>query len=149
MAGTVVIKKELSSLRRLRNEVPKQAYKIIHELNEKILDYVREKQLFEKGIDGKGNLLKPYTPFTIAMKKLKGEVYNRTTLLDTEDFYKAFYLEASNMEITIWSRDIKTEKLVEKYGKDIFLLTPDHNYEVNEKLIKPRLIEWLINSIEI
>ena len=61
------IVKELESI---KNNVDDQVKRIASKNKEEILDYIREKQLFEKGEDGKGRKLTAYKPFTIAYKNL-------------------------------------------------------------------------------
>lgn len=149
MATSGMIDNALESVRISRRSLEDQALRIVAEIQDIILDYNREKQMFGKGIDSTGSLLKAYKPFTIALKKQKGEVYNRTTLLDTEDFYKGFYLTANNGVFEINSSDIKTPALKEKYGNDIFGLTPDNEGKINFEEIYPRLIEWILNNLQI
>ncbi|MFT5668826.1 MAG: hypothetical protein ACI9DK_003031 [Vicingaceae bacterium] len=144
-----LVKSYIDQLKGLKSKAVPQAERIVLKLQDQIADYVREKQLFDKGIDGKGKFLGHYSSYTIALKKAKGEVYNRTTLLDTEDFYKGFFVTGRNKKIEIFSTDKKTKKLIDKYGKDIFLLTVENNKLVNDNLILPILIEWLINEIKV
>ena len=124
-----------------------EAYRIIAEIQEIIIDYAREEQLFKKGIDGKGERLEPYSPYTVALKKIKGEVFNRTTLLDTESFYQEMFITARAGHFFISSSDHKTPMLIEKYGEHIMVLTDDNNKIVNSEHIYPRLIQWMINKL--
>ena len=86
----------------------------------------REKQLYEKGIDSLGNKLKPYTRYTVREEKRKGQPYDKTTLKDTGDFYKKFYIQLDNREFKLDSADVKRDELEEKYGTNgsVFGLTP-------------------------
>ncbi|MEZ7496471.1 hypothetical protein QO206_13315 [Leeuwenhoekiella aequorea] len=149
MATSGMLDSVFNSLDETKRSLEDQALKIVAEIQEIIIDYNRERQLFDKGIDSKGSLLKAYKPFTIALKKQKGEVYNRTTLLDTEDFYKGFYLTAKNGTFEINSSDDKTPALKKKYGADIFGLIPDNEGKVNFEEIYPRLLEWIINNLHL
>lgn len=146
---TAVMQPYFRQLATLKRMATAQAKVIVKELEKEIIPYITDKQLFDRGIDGQGKRLKPYSPFTIAIKKQKGEVYNRTTLLDTGDFYEGFHLITQNDEMIFYSSDKKASELKSKYGKDIFLLTVEHNTEINQKLILPRLVEWLLNNLEI
>lgn len=136
-------------LARLKTGAADQAYKIVATLQSEIIHFIQDRQLLDKGIDGKGRFLGTYAPYTIALKKQKGEIYTHTTLLDTGDFYEGFYVIGKYGNIHIFSTDQKAEDLVERYGPDIFTLTVDHSQIVNETLILPKLVEWLLNSIEI
>lgn len=142
-----IIDNKIKELIQLKKEVPKQAEIIARKYKKEILDYIREKQLFEQGIDGKGKKLKSYKPFTIAIKKQKGEVYNRTTLLDTGSFYDKMDLIFTDQNaIGIFSRDEKTPDLLQKYGQNIFTFTVKNQKEVDSKIFEENIIKWLLNT---
>ena len=141
------LEKKIQELKQLRKEVPVQAKKIVLESKERILDLIREDQLFDKGIDGKEVKLQAYKPFTIAVKRGRGEPTDRTTLFDTGSFYKGFdLLFTDQYSIGVFSRDVKTPDLVEKYGSDIFTFTVENNKIINEEIITKGLIEWLLQT---
>ena len=127
---------------KVKKEMPKEIERIVIENKKQILDLNREKQLFDMGIDADGNLLQGYKPITIAIKKQKGEVYNRTTLLDTGDFYKGFDLLLRNGVISIYSKDSKSMDLVDKYG-NIFGLIEENQLIVNNKIVLPEIWTFL------
>lgn len=137
----------LERLDRIEANLEAQAYKIIAEIQEKILDYVRDEQLYKKGIDGRGMRLEPYSSYTIALKKFKGEVYNRTTLLDTGDFYDNMYVYARSKMYFVDSSDEKTDGLKSKYGDSIMVLTDENNKIINREEILPRLTQWMLNEL--
>lgn len=136
-------------LESLRADVERQTYRIVKELQSDITTFITELQLYDRGIDGKGRFLAHYAPYTIALKKQKGEVYTHTTLHDTGDFYEGFYAVGKYGLLFIYSTDDKAEDLEERYGSDIFNLTIENEKIVNEELILPELIKWLLDEIEI
>lgn len=141
------IENKIKELEQLRREVPKQSELIAKKYKTKILDYIREKQLFEEGIDGKGRKLREYKPFTVAIKKQKGQPTNRTTLFDSGDFYRGFDLIFTDQNaIGVFSMDEKTPELIEKYGPDIFTFTVENIKEINTEIFEVKLIEWLLNT---
>jgi hypothetical protein len=141
------IASKIKELERLKKKVPNQAKVISKKYKDVILDYIREKQLYEKGIDGNGSKLLKYKPFTIAIKKAKGEVYNRTTLLDSGSFYDGMDLIFTDQNaIGIFSRDEKAPDLISKYGSDIFAFTVNNQEEINEEIFLKNLIKWLLNT---
>jgi len=99
---------------------------IVYQNKEQIIDLNRENQLFDMGIDSNGKNLLEYSQATISIKIQKKQPIDRTTLFDTGEFYKGFFIKfnPSNYTLEIWSSDKKTTKLIEKYGKDIFGLIP-------------------------
>lgn len=143
----MIIEEKIKELEQLKKEVPVQAKKIALKYKGVILDYIREKQLYEKGINGKGQELLKYKPFTIAFKKIKNQPNNRTTLFDTGDFYKSFDLIYTDQNsIGVFARDEKTPDLVAKYGADIFIFTVDNIKEINTTIFEHNLIAWLLKT---
>ena len=139
--------RKIKELEKLKQEVPKQAKRIVMESKKRILDLIREEQLFDKGIDGTGKKLKPYKPFTVAVKRIEGLPTDRTTLFNKGKFYDGFDLLYTDQNaIGVFSRDSKTPDLIEKYGKDIFTFTVDNNKVINEEIVLPQLIEWLLST---
>lgn len=139
--------KKIKELKELQKEVPNQAIRIVNDNKQNILDLIRDKQLFDKGIDGTGKKLKAYSPFTVAIKRQKGEPADRTTLADTGAFYDGFdLLVTDQLSIGVFSRDSKTPKLIEKYGSDIFTFTVENNEIINEDIVLKGLTEWLLQT---
>lgn len=139
--------KEIQQLRKIQKSLNKEAAKIAVKYKTEILDYIREKQLFEKGIDGKGNKLLEYKPFTVAIKRQKGQPTNRTTLEDTGSFYRGFDLIFTDQDaIGVFSRDGKTPELIEKYGADIFTFTSENIKEINSNIFEENLIKWILTQ---
>jgi len=126
--------------------IDKQASVIVEQNKDFILDLNREKQLFDKGINSDGKLLRPYRPFTVSLKRQKGEPFNRTTLFDKGDFYKGFDLLFRNNKISIFSRDSKSSDLQEKYGSNIFGFTPD-NSKIYAERFNSELTKYLKSTI--
>lgn len=122
---------------------------IVYQNKEQILDLNRENQLFEMGIDSNGKNLLQYREATISIKIQKKLPIDRTTLFDTGEFYKGFFIKfnPSNYTLEIWSSDKKTTKLIEKYGKDIFGLIPKNIEYLDEKIIKKHLDEWVLRYL--
>ena len=122
---------------------------IVYQNKEQIIDLNRENQLFEMGIDSNGKSLLQYREATISIKILKKQPIDRTTLFDTGEFYKGFFIKfnTSNYTLEIWSSDKKTTKLIEKYGKDIFGLIPKNIEYLDEKIIKKHLDEWVLRYL--
>lgn len=141
------IQQKIKELEKIKVDLPNQAKIISTKYKDVILDYIREKQLLEKGIDGTGSKLLRYTNFTIAEKKRKGDVYDRTTLHDTGSFTDKMNLIYTDQNaIGIFSTDSKTPELIEKYGTDIFTFTVDNQKEINEQIFLKNLIAWMFQQ---
>lgn len=121
---------------------------IMKELREWIIDQNVQEQLYEKGIDARGERLEPpYAVQTIKYKTVKGQPVDRVTLRDEGDFHASFGVEYKTNEVEIIARDPKTPKLMSKYGADILGLTDENIDELIQKDIKPRLLEEIRNII--
>lgn len=139
--------KEIEQIRAIQRGLNKEAERIAVKYKEQILDYIRENQLFEQGIDGKGEKLLEYKPFTIAVKSQKGQPTDRTTLEDTGNFYRGFDLIFTDQNaIGVFSRDEKTPELIEKYGADIFTFTTNNIEEINSSIFEKNLIIWVLSQ---
>lgn len=93
------------------------------------------------GQDSTGRQIEPeYTEYTKSLKELKGQPTDRVTLYDEGDFYRGFNVERLGNKLYTDSTDKKTEKLVEKYGEEIFGLAPDNLQYFIDDILKPRVV---------
>lgn len=155
----------LAKLERLTNDVKNYndfltngqfMREVLKATENKILSWNADTQLYEQGVNALGvsiDSYKPYTDLTIEIKKEKGQPYDRVTLRDTGDFEWSFYLQIDDDRFFIYSKDEKTEKLVKKYGKNIFGLTPEHTTELIWSYIYPYLLkrtkeltQWILSA---
>lgn len=103
-------------------------------------------QLNELGINSLGvsiSTYAPYTPFTVAMKKQKGQPYDRVTLRDTGAFHGSFTIVFDPDSFYLTSTDPKTEELIEKYGPEIFGLTPVNEEGIAREYWTPDIISQM------
>lgn len=78
-------------------------------------------RLFQLGQYPSGkDIAPPYADLTVQIKQMKGQPTDRVTLKDTGDFHRSFYVKFDRDRFTILASDIKTQKLVTKYGFKIF-----------------------------
>lgn len=96
-----------------------------------VTNYITQIQLFEKGEDGQGLSLGDYTPFTIEIKKSKGQRTDHITLKDTGDFYKSYKLGIGGLVTANPQKD--DTNLVTEFGADILVLS-DEGQDVMIKL---------------
>ena len=114
-----------------------------------IIDANANQQLYEQGVNALGVSIAsyaPYKPFTIAVKKQKGQPTDRVTLRDTGDFERSFHLKIGRESFIVTADDWKTDELMEKYGK-IFGLTNENKAKLCQQYIKPDLILRIKNEI--
>lgn len=95
---------------------------------------IQQEQMYE-GLDANGQPIQPaYTPFTIAIKKTKGQPTDRVTLKDTGSFYRKQFARFHADHAVIDSKDKKTAELKQKYGEDIFGLNDSRREEFGNLL---------------
>ncbi|MCG9970992.1 hypothetical protein [Christiangramia crocea] len=139
------------SIDKVTNELTEVAQKSVKN-NEGIITALNTANLFsgknalDQSLDSIGG---KYKPITVEIKKEKGQPYNRTTLRDTGDFYEGFFVGFKGTTWEVESEDSKRDKLVERYGKDIFGNTPKDEKTINDKHILPDLLEHILENVEI
>lgn len=140
------IKDYADFVKNVRDNIPNQTDSIIKRNTKTILDLNREEQLFKKGIDSEGFSIFPeYALFTVEIKQLLGQPYDHVTLFYSGAFYRSFLLkfDKDNHTLEISATDEKTQKLVRKYGGDIFGLTYENQFVLNQKIILPELLKYI------
>ena len=114
----------------------------ITDTSELILDANRSQMML--GLDKLGNEILPeYTPFTIEIKKEKGQPTDRVTLKDTGDFHREMFMKVDSTSIFIDSNDEKTEKILKKYdaGSETILGIPVKKKEIINESIMDKFIK--------
>lgn len=107
-----------------------------------ILDWIRQDQLFKRGIDGDGDEIGVYSEFTemINPEKIAGTHY---TLFDSGDFYKSMFITigiGSDPSITFDADPIKIDddgeqtNLFWKYGENIIALTDENKTKLANEI---------------
>jgi len=134
----------MQKVKGVRDNIPNETEKIIKAKEQFILNLNRNAQLMQ-GIDSKGDKIAPeYKPFTVQIKQLIGQPYDRVTLFYSGKFYAKFkIIYNKDMSFEIISTEQKTPKLMDKYGDDIFGLTKENQQILNEKIILPELWKFL------
>ena len=101
--------------------------------------HARQQVQMYDGLDANGQPIQPaYTPFTVAIKKTKGQPTDRVTLKDTGSFYRKQFVRFHADHAVIDSKDKKAEDLKAKYGEDIFGLN-----EPSRERLAAYLKTWL------
>lgn len=119
--------------------------RVLRELIAEILEFNRDEQLYNLGVNTKSVKISsyaPYKPLTIEIKKQKGQPTNRVTLRDTGDFHYSFGVQFKPDSFIITADDEKAPKLTLKYGKEIYGLTVE-SIEKLRILAYPILMKFL------
>lgn len=143
------IDKYLENLELVMRNLPNKVESIIQANAEQILDLNRQDQLYDKGEKANHVRLKEYAYFTVQIKQLLSQPYDRTTLFYSGQFYEGFYykFDQGDYSLEIYSHNEKAPELVAKYGKEIFGLNDENRLYLNRSILKPKLDEWLLKYL--
>lgn len=126
--------------------------KLLREImsDERFKDYyiqLNQEQLYEDGKDSNDNFLEPYSRFTVAIKRKKGQPSDRTTLKDTGKFYRSFKITVNSGGFTIDADGQKDNiNLFDRYGIDILGLNQMNTFQFQNLIaseIKNRILQIL------
>lgn len=118
--------------------------------NEQAIVDMNVEQLYEYGMNSLGiriDTYEPYSPYTIGVKKEKGQPYDRVTLRDTGDFHRSFEAVIESDGFYITATDPKTQDLIDRYGREIFGLTPESRQTLVIDYVLPVVTEQIRKEI--
>lgn len=117
------------------------------EVQDEIIRLNTTNQLYEEGIRSDGSPLGPYRPFTIEIKRQKGQPYDHVTLRDTGEFYASFrvFYDADTFEVTA-DGDKGDKNLFDVYGDNVLGLT-EFNLERIKQLILQYYAEFIVQRV--
>lgn len=113
-----------------------------------IIELNTKKQLYDRGINSKGESIGDYSLYTKAIKDEKGQIFDHVTLNDTGKFYESFkvYIN-SQKDFVITADTIKdTSDLIVDWGREILGLT-DESLNVLRESAKNILITYVKSVI--
>lgn len=137
-------------LRAFKDSLPDLLEDIIRDKEDVIVSAIADDQLYRRGINGRGEKIMdymPYTPRTIQNKKRKGQPTTRVTLRDTGAFHGSMYVVFDSEGFYITASDEKTQDLVEKYGEEIFRLTDKNFTRIIRSHVRKELVKRLKKAI--
>lgn len=137
-------------LRSFKDSLPILLEDIVRDKEDVIVSAIAYDQLYRRGINGRGEKImdyKPYTATTIKIKKQKGQPTTRVTLRDTGAFHESMYVVFDSEGFYITASDEKTQDLVEKYGEEIFRLTDKNFTRIIRSHVRKELVKRLKQAI--
>ena len=137
-------------LRAFKDSLPMLLEDIVRDKEDVIVSAIADDQLYRRGINGKGQKIMDYMPYaerTIKNKRRKGQPTTRVTLRDTGAFHESMYVVFDSEGFYITASDDKTEKLVDKYGEEIFRLTNKNFTRIIRSHIRKELTKRLKRAI--
>lgn len=96
--------------------------------NEDLLVFKNQSQLL-KGEKKDGVKIGTYLPYTVMKRIEKGRQTQFIDLFYEGNFQDGMFLEVRGMDYLIWSKDWKTDMLVDRYGETIFGLSQENKRE--------------------
>lgn len=120
-------------------------------MNDTAAEFVKKQreQLFS-GINEKGEKIQPaYSPKTVAIKKKKGQPFDRVTTRDTGEFHRDIFLDVRDNEFIVDSADSKSEALQKKYGGELMGLSEDNQEVYVEENLDPVFMDRVSKSLEL
>lgn len=127
-------------------DLPQKIPVFVYETRFEIIRYNTEGQL-RKGKKSDGNNIAPdYRNKVYAELKAQSNplaVFGTPDLFLTGGFYSNFYISVDTQNYEIDSRDSKTDKLLQRYGENIFGLTQPHKDEYATKFIYPKIKDYI------
>lgn len=133
-------------LRAFKDSLPMMLEDIINDKEDVIVSAIANDQLYRRGINGRGEKIMDYMPYTartIQNKKKKGQPTTRVTLRDTGAFHKSMFVVFDSEGFYVTASDEKTQDLIEKYGDEIFRLTNKNFTRIVRSHVRKELIKRL------
>ena len=129
-------------LRKFKDIIHDELFDIIRQKEDIIKDYVRQQQLYRRGITGDGKRIwdtQPYAQRTIENKRRKGQITTRVTLKDTGEFYDDFDVVITAEGFYVTSYTDYSIYLEKRYGDNIYRLTDENLKRLLNVHIRPEL----------
>lgn len=137
-------------LRAFKDNLPMYLEDIIRDKEDVIVSAIADDQLYRRGINGRGEKIMDYMPYTaktVQNKKKKGQPTTRVTLRDTGAFHKSMFVVFDSEGFYVTASDKKTEELVKKYGEEVFRLTDKNFTRIVRSHIRKELVKRLKRAI--
>lgn len=137
-------------LRAFKDNLSMYLEDIVRDKEDVIVSAIADDQLYRRGINGRGEKIMSYMPYTaktIQNKKRKGQPTTRVTLRDTGAFHKSMFVVFDSEGFYITASDEKTEELIKKYGEEIFRLTDKNFTRIVHSHIRKELVKRLKRAI--
>lgn len=113
-----------------------------------IIELNTKNQLYDRGINSKGESIGDYSLYTKAIKDNNGQITDHVTLNDTGAFYESFKVYVNSQKDFVISADtIKdTSDLIVDWGKEILGLT-EESLNILRESAKEILIPYVKNIL--
>ena len=113
-----------------------------------IKDFIVNKQLFQKGIDGNSERLPGYNRMTIRVKLSKSQPVDRTTLHDTQKFVSSIEVNSFIDRFEISSNVSYDKYIIKRYGIDVLKPTDDNLREFINNFFMPNFKVFINKNLK-
>jgi hypothetical protein len=141
------IENVIDNLKAIKGSFRELALEVVEEHSEEIAELNRQ-QLFEGSRPDGSEITPPYTPFTVARKRSKGQPFDRVTTRDTGAFHNGIKVEVFQNSFEMIGTDDKTQRLTNKYGS-LLGLTQESRIYVMQNILGPGLIQKIDNRLRL
>lgn len=143
-----IFKDQIQFVRDFRNQILFNALRrTFNQFGFVLKDFIVNKQLFQRGIDGNNEMLPGYSRFTIRIKLSKQQPIDRVTLRDTGRFVNSITVEASGDNLEIKSNVDYDQYIVDQYTIDVLAPTKENLTEFLTNFFIPLLREQVTNIL--
>lgn len=111
---------------------------IIEDNKDKLADFQAMQLYSGKNSTGQ-DINPPYSPYTVAEKKKKGQVTDRVTFKDTGELYQSLYGQVQNDQYDILSQNYKYAKMIQRSGQRTVGLNEDSRNEFARDITFPAI----------
>ena len=142
----MIFAKQKSFVNELEENIFPTFRDVLNQFNFVVKDYVVNKQLFQKGIDGNKERLPGYSRTTIRLKISKGQPVDRTTLHDSEKFVASIEIDAFSDRFEVSSNVSYDKYIIKRYTKDVLKPTKENMEDFFRVYFLPNLKNYVNNQ---
>lgn len=141
----MIFAKQINFVNELEENIFPTFRDVLKQFDFVVKDYVVNKQLFQKGIDGNKERLPGYSRTTIRLKISKGQPVDRTTLHDSEKFVASIEIDAFSDRFEVSSNVSYDKYIIKRYTKDVLKPTKENMEDFFRVYFLPNLKNYVNN----
>lgn len=108
---------------------------------------LQQERLYERGTDSEGRSLGDYSPYTVEIKREKGQRFDHITLRDTGEFYESFTVTVVKDGVVLDANPNKgSTNLFSEYGIDILGLD-EFSFNIVKDQILVEMYQYIVNKL--
>jgi hypothetical protein len=117
---------------------------------EQVLDWIREDQLRQRGVDKDGDVIGYYSRATESITKGRKRFNEHFTLFDTGDFYRSMFITVTSEDLFINATSQSyTDMQKKRWWTDSILGLTDENFEKLKRVVQRSYIKYAKEVLQI